>query len=97
MVQLKSRKSNTTTTTAPDGRGSGRRWYRLQVGGYETITAPDGTVTQEFIMDGANIEIDDGGWFGWGVRDAIEQAAGEMFPTMELIDFWPLSSPPVDA
>jgi hypothetical protein len=98
MVQLVSQKSSTAPTSASDGRGSGRRaWYRLQVGGYEPVTAADGTVSQEFIMDGCNIQVDAGGWFGWGVRDAIEQAAAEQFPGKQLIDWWPLSTPPVDA
>lgn len=56
-------KPNTATTTAPDdGRGSGRRWYRLQVGGYEPVTMEDGTQSQQFVLDGANIELDDRGW-----------------------------------
>lgn len=103
MVQLISQKSSTApTNTAPttdDGRGSGRRtrWYRLQVGGYEPLILEDGSTSTQFVLDGCNIEVDAGGWFGWGVRDAIEQAAAEQFPSMELIDFWPLSTPPVTA
>jgi hypothetical protein len=88
----------TKPNTAPtdDDRGSGRAWYRVQVGGYEPITLEDGSTSQQFVLDGFNIEVDAGGWFGWGVKDAIEQAAVTRCPGRQLIDFWPLSSPPAE-
>lgn len=82
-----------TQTASP--MGTSTRWYRCQVGGYETLyTATGEPLAPEFVLDGFNIELEDTGFFGLGTRDAIEAAALEQFPYRELIDFWPLSCPP---
>jgi hypothetical protein len=79
-------------------RGSGRRtrtrWYRCQVGGREPIyTASGELLSNEFVLDGFNVEVPNT-YLGLGTRDAIAAAALERFPDKELIDVWPLSSPP---
>lgn len=89
----------TRPDTAKEGRGSGRRtrtcWYRVQCGGYETLHTAEGEpMAPEFVLDGFNIEVPSGGFFGVGVKEAIEAAALAQCPDKELIDFWPLSSPP---
>jgi hypothetical protein len=87
-----------TARTAAN-RGSGRitRWYHLVLGGYETIHASNGEpLSRDFVLDGFNIEIEDT-YLGLGTRDAIEAAALEQFPHRSLVDFWPLSCPPVAA
>lgn len=71
------------------------RWYRVQCGGYEPLfTAAGEPMAPEFVLDGFNIEVPDTGFFGFGTRDRIEAAALAQCPDKELIDFWPLSSPP---
>lgn len=89
-----------TAPTAKEGRGSGRRtrtrWYRCQVGGYETIYTETGEpMAPEFVLDGFCLELPNT-YLGLGTRDRLEAAALERFPDKELIDFWPLSSPPAD-
>lgn len=82
--------------TAQANRGSGRiddelaiAWYRVQVGG-----RPDGS---EFVFDGFNAQFETGGFFGNGLRDRIHDAAATRHPGLDVIDFWPLSSPPIAA
>jgi hypothetical protein len=69
------------------------RWYRVQCGGFEPIEYPDGTVNQEIVIDGFSLELPDT-YLGLGSRELIEAAALRRFPDKQLIDFWPLSSPP---
>jgi hypothetical protein len=89
-------------TAAPVAtRGSGRRtstrWYHVVLGGYETIHASNGEpLSRDFVLDGFNVELPDT-YLGLGTRDAIEAAALEQFPHRSLVDFWPLSCPPVTA
>lgn len=83
----------TVSTPKPTTQATQTRWIHLVLGGYEPITAPDGTTSQQFILDGANIEIESGGIFGWGERDRIEAAAATRYPDRTLIDWWPISRP----
>ncbi|MBD1918883.1 MULTISPECIES: hypothetical protein [Cyanophyceae] len=71
-----------------DERGSGRSWYRVQVGG---------RVNGEFVFDGFNAQFETGGFFGNGLNDRIAEAAAAQFPALDVLDFWPLSSPPIAA
>lgn len=81
--------------TRPAAVATRTRWYRCQCGGYEQLfTATGEPMAPEFVLDGFNVAIEDTGFFGLGTRDRIEAAALERYPDKELIDFWPLSSPP---
>jgi len=82
-------------TRAGVGRGSGRRgdepaiaWYRVQVGG---------RINGEFVLDSFNAQFETGGFFGNGLRDRITETAAAKFPGLDVLDFWPLTSPPIAA
>ena len=77
------------TTTA---RITATRWYRVQMGGYKPITRPDGTVTQEFVLEGFCLELPDT-FMGFGTRDRIKAAAATRYPDRTLIDWWPIRRP----
>ena len=86
---------HTDRTAAPTAsRGSGRRtatrWYRVVMGGYEPIAHDDGPATQEFVIDGFNLEVPDA-YLGLGTRDRIDAAAAGL--GKEVIDFWPIARP----
>ena len=63
------------------------------MGGYEPIAYDDGTTTQEFVIDGVNVEVAAGGWFGWGEQAALEAHVAEHYPGYEVVDTWPISRP----
>jgi hypothetical protein len=69
------------------------RWYRAVLGGYEPIAHDDGTVTQEFVIDGVNVEVAAGGWFGWGEQAAIADHVATHYPGYEVVDTWPIARP----
>ena len=69
MVQLIAK--NQQTTTAPDGRGSGRRSLRVWVGGYEPIYSQETGeyLGDEFVTETHRIEIEDS---FMGLQDNIQ-------------------------
>jgi hypothetical protein len=69
------------------------RWFRVVLGGYEPIAHDDGTTTQEFVIDGVNIEVAAGGCFGWGEQAAIAAHVAQHRPGREVIDTWPIARP----
>jgi hypothetical protein len=80
-------------------RGSDRAWFRVQVGGYETLYAATGEpISREFVLDGFSVELESGGFFGDGLRDRIAaeiDAYNEgRSEALELQEFWQLRRPP---
>ena len=63
-------------------------WYRVQVGG---------RINGEFVFDSFNAQFETGGFFGNGLRDRITETAAAKFPGLDVLDFWPLTSPPIAA
>lgn len=85
------------TSTAQSVPATATRWYRVVVGGDETIyTSAGEELGQKFVIEGFNLELSNRGFFGFGTRDAIQQAAADKCPDKRLIDFWPLSSAPAE-
>lgn len=63
---------------------------------YEPIyTAAGEMLSTEFVLDGFDVEVANA-YLVMGSRDAIITATLKRCPGKELIDFWPLSSPPAD-
>lgn len=81
------------TADRSSGRRTRTRWYHVVMGGYEPIAAPDGTVTQEFVIDGVNVEVVSGGYFGWGEQGAIAAHVAEHYPNHTVVDTWPIARP----
>ncbi len=69
-------------------------WYKVTVGGYETITYPDGSFSLEFVVDSFKVEIEDS-YLGLNTRDQILKEATERFPEKFVYDFIPCQ-PPAD-
>ena len=69
-------------------------WYKVTVGGYETITYPDGGFSLEFVVDFFKMEIEDS-YLGLNTRPQIIKEAGIRFPEKFVYDFIPCN-PPVD-
>ena len=88
-----------TRTAAPTAtRGSGRRtstrWFRAVTIHTETIYAADGEpLDEQKLIEGLNLEVASGGYFGWGEQAAIEAHVAEHYPGYELIDTWPIARP----
>jgi hypothetical protein len=79
-----------SATPAASGRGSGRRTFHVVLGGYEEITALDGTTSPQFVIDGVDIEVASGGWFGWGEQRAIHAHVAQHYPDKAVLDVWPV-------
>lgn len=69
------------------------RWFHVVIGDYEPIAHADGTTTQEFVIEGINIEVESGGWFGWGEQAAIAAHVAEHYPGHKVVDTWPIARP----
>ncbi|MGG6242553.1 hypothetical protein ACQ4N7_28410 [Nodosilinea sp. AN01ver1] len=76
------------THSADVGRGSGRRtrtrWYRA-------VTAC--TIEGQTVIDGVNVEVPSGGYFGWGEQAAIAAYVTQHHPGCEVVDTWPIARP----
>jgi hypothetical protein len=72
---------------AADDRCSGRiAWYQVTAGG---------RVNGEFVMATFNAGVADGGFFGHGLRDRLVVFAATLHPSLDVLDFAPLSRPPI--
>ena len=90
---------HTDRTAAPTAtRGSGRitstRWFRVVTIHTETIYAADGEpMDEQKLIEGINLEVEAGGYFGWGEQAAIEAHVAENYPGYEVVDTWPIAPP----
>lgn len=69
-------------------------WYLVTVGGYESITYPDGSISVEMVMDSFKVEIEDS-YLGCNDRPQIFKEAEIRFPEKFVYDYIPCN-PPVD-
>ena len=67
-------------------------WYKVTVGGYETITYPDGGFSLEFVIDSFKVEITDS-YLGLNTRPQIIKEASKQFPEKFVIDYLPCKAP----
>jgi hypothetical protein len=75
-------------------RGTGRRWFRVVTAHQEMIyTASGESMGPETIIEGFNLEVEAGGWFGWGEQAAIDAHVAKHYPGYEVVDTWPIAPP----
>ncbi len=69
-------------------RGSGRRthtrWFRV-------VTAH--VANGQTVIEGINLEVPSGGYYGWGEQAAIESHVTEHHPGHEVVDTWSIARP----
>ncbi|MBW4486017.1 MAG: hypothetical protein KME14_26130 [Tildeniella torsiva UHER 1998/13D] len=70
------------------------RWFHVVTIHTEMLyTAAGEPMGERKLIEGINIEVESGGWFGWGEQAAIESYVAEHHPGHEVVDTWPIARP----
>ncbi|MBD2115094.1 MULTISPECIES: hypothetical protein [Cyanophyceae] len=72
------------TANRSSGRRTRTRWYRV-------ITAHK--AGGQTLINGFNLEVASGGYYGWGEQAAIAAHVAEHCPGHEVVDTWPVARP----
>lgn len=70
------------------------RWFHVVTIYTEMLyTAAGELLGERKLIEGINVEVEAGGWFGWGEQAAIEAHVAEHHPGYEVVEAWPIARP----
>lgn len=70
------------------------RWFRAVTIHTEMLyTAAGEPLGKRKLIEGFNVEVPSGGYFGWGEQAAIDAHIATHYPGYEVVDTWPIARP----